>query len=410
MFSLFGALLVASAQPTQAVTFEDILAGADKHPRLEARDAAIRARRRGDDAISSVSRNPTLQVLPGWRLPGAEDPGFEVQAQLSHPVSLGGRGAARRRAADAERAQLDVARRADVLAVRLEAARAWLSLWGLQHVLRMTQQERALAGRLVERARRSTEVGAGLATDVVEAELYELGLERAEIDAEGMLYEHAVELAAALGRDAAVLPEASGDPPQATLPPPGDWAAWIERAYDLPAVHAERLSARAADARAAEEAANGAGWITPTVTAQLERPGDVLVFAGLSLQLPLFAGNDRARALAKAEAVQAGAAAHQRSVSARRALRLAFHEVEHKREIEAQIRDKILPAVQRWVAQSQRRYEAGEAEVFSTLRARVRLVEARSRLVEAVEARRWAEVKAWLLLATLTDAAAKEPR
>ncbi|NJN64520.1 MAG: TolC family protein [Acidobacteria bacterium] len=53
------------------------------------------------------------------------------------------------------------------------------------------------------------------------------------------------------------------------------------------------------------------------------------------------------------------------------------------REVEAQIREQIVPTAESWVARAGRRFDAGETDVFVVLRARQRLAEARVTLVEA---------------------------
>lgn len=395
-------LLLIGAAPPLPLTFDEVLTRAEAHPTLEARDAALARRRAGDAEISSLSANPQLQVLPGWRLPGAsDDPGFEIQAQLSQTFDLGGIGPARQRAARAERLALGADRRAKALGLRLDAARAWLGLWARRAEQARIEEERDLAAQLAARLARAAELGAALETDAAEATLFAQTLERAALDAEGRSYEQALSLAGALGLDGGQTPTPEGAPPDVALPAEDRWEVWVARAEDLPAAATARVVADARRAQRTEADAQASTRITPTLYAQLERPHDVLLFAGVGVQLPMFANNQRARARAAAAEASAERDVAQAAREARRALRLALHEVAHAREIEAQVRDRILPTAERWVGQANKRFEAGEADVFSVLRARRRLAEVRVTQIGAEEARRWAELKAWLLLASL---------
>lgn len=393
--------LLATAPPALPLTFDGVITGAEAHPRLSAQDAALKVQRVHNGAISRLSANPQLQVLPGWRLPGSSDPGFEIQFSLSHTFDLGGIGARRQEAAAAELAEMSSDRRRDALAARLDAARAWLGLWARQTQMQQIEEERDLAVQLAQRVRRAVELGAAVEPDAAEAQLFAENLARSALDAEGLTYEQALGLAGALGLSGAEVPHAEGAPPPVALPEARTWPQWIARAQELPSSRSAQLRAQAAQARAAEAKAQDSTRLTPTLNAQMERPNDVLVFAGLGVQLPLFHQNAQAAATASAQATRAQRDATLVAIDAERALRLTLHEVTHTREIEDHVRQRILPTVQTWVEQTTRRFEAGETDVFTVLRARGRLVEIRHTLLSAEEERRWAEVKAWLLLASL---------
>lgn len=400
---VFGALLALALAGREPVTFDEAVGLAAEHPGVRVKDAEIEARLALDRSISAVSNNPSVLVLPGWRLPGAESPGFEIQAQLTQTITLGGPGQRAQAAATAEQSELWSRRRLEALERRLGAARAWLASWRAQAVLRIVEEELAAARELVDRARRAVELGAALETELLEAESYRVLAERRRIDAEGIDYEEAVALASALGQDGAPLPLAEGPLPEPGLPAPSAWPQWVARADSLPSARVAAMSARTASARAAEADAHGSARLTPTLAAQLERAKDVILFAGLGVQLPLFDGNDRARSLAGAEARSSLVRAEKAAIEARLALRVALHEVEHTRELEALAEDQAVPTAERWAERSTTLFERGQSDVFPALRARGRLAEARAARVAATEDRVWSEVKAWLLFATLSE-------
>jgi cobalt-zinc-cadmium efflux system outer membrane protein len=393
-------LLASQASPSAPMSFDEALGLAEAHPTLAARDAALAARAATEAELSNLTQNPALQILPGWRLPNSDDPGFELQVQLSQTVDLGGLAGHRRAAAAAEREADGAARRAAALSHRLEAARAWLELRRYEAELTALDEEAALADALASRLATAQAAGAALAEDAVEAELFAEEVATHRLDAEGLRFDAAMGLVAAVGQDGAVLPTAAGAPPGVEIPEEASWPRLAARAQQLPdAVHRD-LAARAAQARRAEVAAGHSTRLTPTLYAQLERPQDVLLFAGVSVQLPLFERGARDRALAEASAISARAEARDAAMAAGRTVRQALHEVEHTREVERHVRQEVLPRVERWVDLTQRRFDAGETELMPVVAARRRLVAERIRLIELEEQRRWAEVKAWLLLAT----------
>lgn len=404
---MLGALLALAPAATAPLTFEQVLGLSESHPLVREREAGLAARRAGDARISDFSSNPYLQVLPGWRLPGAQSPGPEVQLQLSQTFNLGQLAGRTREAALAERRVLGAQLRLQALERRLGAARAWIRLWAAQAILRSLGEEQVVAEAMGERAGRALELGVGLETERLEVEAYLLEVGRRQLDAEGGLYEEALALAAELGRDAEPLPTAEGAPPRVVLPEPSRWSTWMQRAAELPGSVAGRLAARAAEARVLVVAASAAAQLTPTLSAQYEQPGETLVYAGFGLQLPLLEAAERDRALAEAEAARARVAAEESRLEALRSLRLALHEVSHTRELETSSRARALPNALRWVESARARYESGETDIFPWLRSRARLTEVRLGLVQAEAQRCWAEVKAWLLIGMISGSAAE---
>ena len=116
-------------------------------------------------------------------------------------------------------------------------------------------------------------------------------------------------------------------------------------------------------------------------------------------------GRSGAEAVASEQAARAEGEAAQASHEGAHALAMAWHEVAHSREREAVLRLKIVPAVEELVRLREEAFARGAATVFEVLRARRDRSEANRRLTEAETDRRWAEIKAWLLHAALTERA-----
>ncbi|NJK89584.1 MAG: TolC family protein [Myxococcales bacterium] len=405
MFTCTWWVLLASSTSTDAsITFRGVLDRVREHPQLVAEAAALTARLPLDRAISDRSSNPQLTILPGARLPGADSPGFEIQGSISQAFQLGGVGDKARSAALAEVQEIHARTRSLALMLSLDAARAWLILQSRERELQQIEEQLREGRALFEKVGRALELGATLATDASEVEVVILELEEQVIDAEGVRWEQAMALAESLATNGSTLLRTAGPSPEVVLPPEREWEEWAHRAAALPAAEASELAVRATLARSTRERAEASWRLTPTITAQLERPEDVLVFAGVGVAPPWFERNLRARSLALAELRRAEGDAILSAHASERLMRSAFHEVEHRREIEAQLRNRILPALEKLVDRNRRRYESGEAEVYSFLRARQRLFEALRKSIRVTEERQWSEVQAWLLVETIASA------
>lgn len=398
--SWLGIALLAGAP---GLGFDEALVLAARHPAALAASRALDARRAHDADISGLAGQPSLQILPGWRLPGAESPGFEGQLSLSMPLDTGGIGSARQAAAKEERAALSAGLRAEVLTRSLDVARAWLRLWGAEQALELANGERALAEDLAERISRAVRLGAAVETEALEARLEADQATREAIDAEGQLHDAALGLEQALGGNGDGLPSTTGAPPEVPLPGREAWPAWLERARQLPDALAARRAALAAERRVAGTRAQGSTWISPTVQAQWEQPGEALLFVGATVTPSIFSTQARAESQARAEAQLEAGRAEAKEAAAGVALHADFHELEHTRELEAHARGAMLPTARAWLSATERLLSAGEIEVRSVLLARRRLARIQREILALETERRWAELRVWLQLSALEE-------
>lgn len=399
--------VVATSTPAR-VGFGEALELGLRHPALTAADRAVDALRDAARRLPDVSQGPSVQVLPGARLPGADAAGLEVQVTATLPLPLDARGASGRRWLDREAERREAERGVGVQDRRLEIALAWLDRRAAERRMERLRDETGIVEAIVAGARRAVEAGAALAEDLAEAELLAAELEAAALDAEGLSFEAGMGLARALaieppGVDAPGPLGTRGPPPEPDLPEVDGVPAWLDRVGRDPAVrvlHAE--AARAAADGDRLEAERGPRW-SVGVQLQRESPGDLLMFAGIGVQLgwPGVGGAEAAEARAAETAARGLALARARSRA--RELTLSLHEVEHRRALEAQLRSRWVPAAERLAALRQRALDAVQAVLGETLLARRRALEARARLEAAEAARRRAEITAWIQLAPLTD-------
>lgn len=360
-----------------------------------------------DRALPGRVGNPELQVGvgPGSTLSGFRDVGTEFQATLTVPLALEDLAAPRRRSAQAEREWLVAEGRRRALEQHRHAARAWLALWTAQRALAVARGELAAVRALADSLQRGVALGASVQTDALEAALAAERAREGVIDAEGALTETAGALAVAVGVAASPGLVAEGEPPSPAIPDATSWPRWIALADALPEVVAASWLARAAALGAEEAAANGTSWLSLGAQAVRNSADQWQLYAMLGARPSIAERNQRARAQALGSAALArgelDAAARRASVT----LSLALHEVEHRRSVEAQLREGTLPAAERLVAAREEALRRGVGTVFEALRARVERLRGRTELCLAEGQRRGAELDAWLLLASLQGAA-----
>lgn len=396
--------LLLAAPVAHPISFDAVLELASGHPTLEGRARALESHRTVSEDFGGGSANPQLTVLPGYRLGDSENPGPEVQVSLSQSFTLGGFAESQQKTTEAQGEAIAMATQAQRLELAIDAAAAWLALRAREAEVRELEAQLQRARELVLSFERAAASGAALASDVTEARAFAHALEATAIDAEGRRHEAQLDLAAAFADPAAELLETSGPAPIFDLPPPTEWAGWLQKSRGLPRARLAVIEARVASSQAAQQDAQAAAVLTPMVTYQRERPNDTLLWAGLGVQLPVFARNTQSRALAAADAAQRESMAGVSAAAAERTLRRAFHEVEHAREAETHATEVGVPNLERLVAQVVRRFEAREARVFELLRVRQQLAEARVSLHELEKRRLQAEAQAWLMLSAIADA------
>lgn len=400
-------LLVLPARAALAVevTFAEAIDAARGAPLVAAAERALAARAEGDLDLPGRAGPLQLTALPGARLAPQADRGPEAQVTLSQSFHLADAGGARREAARSEREALRQEARAAALEQRLEAARRWLELRALEEQMALARQELGLAQALDAQMERAAAAGLSTAAEREEARAFAAEVELRAVTLEGQRLESAVALALALGRPPAHDLTTGGSAPQVELPPEPALHARLTQAARAPRAAAARLLAAAARAREAELRANNG--VTLQVGAQLElaSPGGVSALGLVGLTLPWADPGARERSLLRAEQARRHHEERQVELQAAREGTLAWHEVEHSREVEAIARDRMVPALQALAERREAARAAGEGTTALVLEARRRLLAARGRLAEASGLRLWAEIKAWLLLAALAEGA-----
>ena len=394
--------LLAPGSATAQITFDQAIALASQSPAVRAAGDALAARRAGDEHLGGTLGPLQAVVMPGGRLAPDGDQGLEVQASLVQSWTLGPLARSRRDAAREERGELAAQERARALAANLEAGRQWILLRTLEEVSAELDERVAVTDELVARLARGVELGVIAAADLADARALLAEVRQEQLAAEGARFEASTALQLAMGQppDPAGL-HTAGPAPAPVLPTRDDLATRLESLDGLPSVESARRAEAAARQRGAEQAAASAPSLQ--LGGQLEHSGPAgwTLFGLVGLQLPAPGQGRRARSLADAEVAASAAARESVEQSARGELAVAIHELDHSREVLAQVREALLPAAEEARALRDRAVALGEGTVLALLDAQRRELAAR---IDAAHARGdalWAELRLWLLLSTL---------
>ncbi len=396
--------LLLWAPPAHALDFAAAIGLTPNVPQLQAAQKALREREDLDRTLPTASGNPEATLSPGVGF-GPSGTGPALQLALTQSWSLGGLTRSRDDAARAERAVLQADVRARQLRLKLDAAHAWLQVAEAQKLLLAAQAEQALAVELQAVTQKAAQRGALMAADAAEARAFSGEAELRSVFYEGEVHDRAADLARLCALPPAPLPQATGLPPVVTLPDEAQWQLLVARAADLPEARARQLQADAERARLTETRAVHASTLQLGGLFQRDAAGDMQALATVGVRWAAFDNGQRAAAVAAEQVARAQGEAAQASHDGAHVLAIAWHEVEHSREREAVLRQKIVPAVEDLVRLREQAFSRGAATVFEVLRARRDRSEANRRLIEAETERIWAEIKAWLLHAALQPAA-----
>ena len=389
--------------PVLALDFDAAIGLTSKLPLLVATRAALDVRTDLDAALPTQTGNPELGLAPGVGFgPGGTGPA--VQVSLAQTWNLGDLAHARRQASVVERQVLDVELRARQLRAKLDAAHAWLQVSEAQQLLQAATAEQALAQQLAAVTQKALQRAALTAADAAEARTYAADAELRAVFYEGEVHDRAADLAHLTHLPPDPLPEATGPLPAVTLPDAATWKAAAARADQLPEARQRALQAQAEQARATEIHATHGSTLLVGVQAQRDAQGDMQVLGTLGLRWSAFDRGQRSAAQAAEQVARAGGEAAQATAHGAYELAMAWHEVEHSREREAVLRDKLVPAADDLAVLRDQAFARGAATVFDVLRARRDRSEAHRRLIEAQTDRLWSEIKAWLLFAAIQGA------
>jgi cobalt-zinc-cadmium efflux system outer membrane protein len=392
--------LVAST-PLVALSFDEAIGLAPQAPRVEGAARAISAKTALDSKISSLTFNPTLTVIPGYRLFRRQEREPELIAELAQPWNVAGHAGARRRTVGLEEGVLEAELRSRALEQRLAAARAWVDLWAAQRVLAQAEREAKIADELQRLVARAAALGAATRADTADARAFVAEARLAVINAEGEVHDRGLELAREVTSPRLDPMTASGDLPSPPLPEPFDRGALVARAADLPLVARQHLAARAERARAVEEQAARGTVLQLGVALQRDAPGG-LVLSGLVRITPsLFDRGERERGVLAAEAARLEGEQRAGQLAAQVEIAMTLHEVEHTAEVRAELRDQLVPASREGADARRRIFAAGEATLPEVLQSERTAIAAESRLQRAWAMNAWSRVKLWLLLSSM---------
>jgi outer membrane protein TolC len=401
---LAAAAFATSAQPAraEAVTFEQALGGAARAPTVVGAAEAEAVREAMDRGITGAPENPQIQVMPGYRFTPQGEEGLELQVTIQQGLSLDGLGDARQRAARTEREVLAMEHAASLLERRLGVAQAWLDVWASAEELRLVREERETAGRLLSALERAAAAGERTRIDLATMRGYAAEVDLRTIAIEGRLHHEGLWLGSEMGRTDGEPVLVRGDAPSVRLPEALRIRRLIVHAERMPGVARHRLVALSARAREVEARAEAASRLYVGASAQLNQPDNGFVLFGLvGAQLSMFTQNERARSTQLGDAEQIEGERGQAERDARRAAADAIHELDHTRETEAALRERLVPALEEVAALEERALGLGESTVLRLVEARRRVLEAHERLAEATGERIWAEVNVWLMLEAL---------
>lgn len=391
-------VLLACPHPTAAVTFDQALVFAARAPQLRGLEQAAEVRAKLDALLPKLSGNPELTVAIG---PGGPTLGPAVQINAAQSWNLAELSSKRASAARAERSALGAELRLELLRAQLLAAQAWIGLKVATDALQLADQEAHLAAELADAVTRSAARGVALQADAAEAQAWAAEAKLAALSLEGRMRDAAAELAKQAALAPRPIAKAEGPWPSPQLPDAATWRIDAQAVAAAPQAIQWRLLAEVERLRGAEAEAAQASSVSFGGQFQRDSDGTWAAFATAGVRWSAFDRGQRAKGQA-AEAVERSLGqAKQAEHAAAVALDVAAHEVEHARETAVMLAKSLIPAQQALVAARQEAFRRGAGSVVDLLRARRALLEAQRRYAGATGDQAWAEVKAWMLLATL---------
>jgi cobalt-zinc-cadmium efflux system outer membrane protein len=376
----------APPDPAGALRLRDALAAALLgSPTLAARSYEIRVR---EAAALQAARgpNPVLStevedVLGSGDFAGAKQ--SQTTILLGQLVELGGKRAARRRLAAADRQLAGWDYEAERIAVLTRTAEAFVEVLAAQERLRLAGEALEVARSVHRVARRRLDAGLASPAEEIRAAV--------AVDAAAVEREHAdheletarADLVALWGGTQARFDRADGDLADLPDPPPLDELQ--RRAGRSPDV--ARWAAELAGREAALAAARSQRVPDVTLAAgprHLAGPGDTTLVFGVSLPLPLWNRNEGS--IAEAHHRRAMAASERRAAEVRVAAEVtkALTSLRASAEEADMLETRVLPGIERALAFLRRGYEAGrnsQLEVFESARAQI---EAREQYLRAL--------------------------
>src|SRR6516165_2612240 len=180
LLGLLGApeLIAQQVQPsdaTEVVTLADLLEEAENvHPAIKAEASIVKSK---SARVPQVKTLPDPTVTVGWmgnitpfsvqHLDPSSYRGISAMQEIPYPGKLGLRGQIAQKDVEAEKWNLEAARRQ----VRAEMKSAYYELWSVDQAIAITQKNKDLLEKLARIAEEKYKVGKGLQQDVLRAQL-----------------------------------------------------------------------------------------------------------------------------------------------------------------------------------------------------------------------------------------------
>lgn len=377
--------LSATAADATALTLPQALARArELNPQLAGFVFEQRARQ-AQGALAALRPAAQAELLVEDAGGSGARSGFDsaqTTLSLSQVFELGGKRAGRAGVAAAQEAQLRTAQAARQLDVAADVARRFVRLLALQERVAAEHEAVALARRVQaaveERVRAAASPEAERSRALVASAEAELALE----DARHSLETARRELAGAIGESEPGFTSVAGDlyaTPEARSFE--SLARQLEAAPDFLAF-ADEARLRDAELRLAQ-AQRGLDLRGTLGVRRYEQGSDTAFLAGVSL--PLFAGSRAAPAVAGAEAARERVALDRKAALVKAQTRLFAHyqEMEHARHVTTTLREQVLPPLGKALEQTEYAYRRGRYSYLEWTDAQRRLLESRSRSIEA---------------------------
>ncbi len=388
----------------RSLSFDEAVGLSQGLPSVVIGQSALREREHNDRKISGTIAQPQIWLQPGVRLLPRDRQAFAPQAMITQTWSLGRVGAARRKAAKAERTALSAEQRARKLVHRLDAARTWIDLHTAQRELELARHEGDVAREWVGRAEAALKAELLLAPDVAEARAYAAEVRSRQLELEGRVHDLGLQLARDVGEDAWRPLVATGAAPAPALPDEAEIARRFADVDALPEVQALQLAATAKRALAVESRALTRGSQL-TAGGQIDRDerDGFLAYGIVAISVPTRGAGVRQHGeiLTEARRLEAQAADTQRVLASR--LATTLHDLHHTQVVVDNLGDVLLPELRAASIAHEKARDAGEGTVFELFAARRRVLAAQNALVMAEGAATWARLQTWLLLAELEE-------
>lgn len=374
-----------TAELQTALTLRAALALAmQAHPGL----AAARYETEAQDGLvlqASARPNPTLSFERVGRssIAGNEGDG-EKTWQLSQPLELGGKRAARVAAAERGRDVAGAALEAQRLELHADVVTAFYEVLVAQERLRLAQDGSELAQRATQAASKRVIAGKVSPVDETKAKLAEANVRLEQSSAAAALASARSRLAAHWLQPAgADFRQAEGD--IGMLPEPPSAAAMASWRAQSPALMPARLEVERRKAVSKLELANRAPDLTVSLgSKRMAEPSRSQTVVGLSLPLPLFDRNQGNVLAAQRQADKADAELAAAAMRLESELAQSVQALRSARQALEMLRNDILPAAQQASEAARKGFEYGKHNFIDVLDAQRTLLQARAQYLSAL--------------------------